>query len=439
MHPEAAPRESTGPTELLRSRRYVGLLLLAAVLGVPISAVAYGFLFLVNHVQQWVYDDLPSSVGFPAAPTWWPIPVLLVSGFLTGLAIRWLPGRGGHSPAGGFKPGLPEPVELPGVAAAALAGLGLGVVLGPEAPLIAIGGGLAVWAVRLSRRDLPHQAMAVVGAAGAFAAISTLLGSPLVGAFLLMEMAGIAGPMLGVVMVPGLLAAGVGSLIFIGLGQWTGLGTFSLAIPDLAAVAAPDLPQFGWAIVIGIAAALLGTGLRRGALAIQKRAERRVVTYATVAGGGIALLAVAYAAATGRGPQDVLFSGQDALGPLLTQNQTYAVGTLLLLIVGKGAAYAFALATFRGGPIFPSMFIGAAGGIALAHLPGLDPIQGAAMGIGAMCTVLLKFPLTAVLLTTLFLGADGITVMPLAIVAVVVAYVASAWLSRPSTAPRAPD
>jgi H+/Cl- antiporter ClcA len=439
MHPEAAPRESTGPAELLRSRRYVGLLLLAAVLGVPISAAAFGFLFLVSHIQRWVYDDLPASVGFSAAPTWWPVPVLVLSGFLTGLAIRALPGRGGHSPAEGFKPGWPQPAELPGVAAAALAGLGLGVVLGPEAPLIALGGGLAVWAVRLSRRDLPQQAIAVVGAAGAFAAISTLLGSPLVGAFLLMEMAGIAGPTLGVVMVPGLLAAGVGSLIFVGLGHWTGLGTFSLAIPDLATVAAPDLAQFGWAIVVGLGAALLGTGLRRSALAIQRRAERRVVTYATAAGGVIALLAVAYAVASGRGPQDVLFSGQDALGPLLTQNQTYAVGTLLLLIVCKGAAYTLALATFRGGPIFPSMFIGAAGGLALSHLPGLDPIQGAAMGIGAMCAVLLRFPFTAVLLTTLFLGADGVTVMPLVIVAVVVAYVAAAWLSPPSTALRTPD
>jgi H+/Cl- antiporter ClcA len=38
---------------------------------------------------------------------------------------------------------------------AALATLSLGVVLGPEAPLIALGGGLAVLAVRLARRDMP--------------------------------------------------------------------------------------------------------------------------------------------------------------------------------------------------------------------------------------------------------------------------------------------
>jgi len=50
----------------------------------------------------------------------------------------------------------------------------LGVVLGPEAPLIALGGRLAVYAVRLARRDVPQRAAAVIAAAGSFAAISAL-------------------------------------------------------------------------------------------------------------------------------------------------------------------------------------------------------------------------------------------------------------------------
>ena len=74
--------------------------------------------------------------------------------------------------------------------------LGFGAVVGPEAPLIAIGGGLAAATVRLARRGAPAQTLAVVAAAGSFAAISALLGSPLAGAFLLMEAAGIGGAML---------------------------------------------------------------------------------------------------------------------------------------------------------------------------------------------------------------------------------------------------
>jgi hypothetical protein len=71
--------------------------------------------------------------------------------------------------------------------------------------------------VRLFKRDAPTQAVAVIAAAASFAAVSTLLISPLAAAFLLMEASGIGGAMLGVVLVPGLLAAGIGFLIFIGL------------------------------------------------------------------------------------------------------------------------------------------------------------------------------------------------------------------------------
>ena len=122
---------------------------------------------------------------------------------------------------------------------AALATLSFGVVLGPEAPLILIGSGLGVLAVRLAARDAPDQAATVIAAAGSFAAISSLLGSPILGAFLLLEAAGLGGPMLGVVLVPGLLAAGIGTLIFLGLDELTGFGTFSLAFPGCRRSTAP--------------------------------------------------------------------------------------------------------------------------------------------------------------------------------------------------------
>ena len=83
-------------------------------------------------------------------------------------------------PAEGFKAsGAVSPGDLPGIAAAAAATLSLGAVLGPEAPLIAIGSGLGVLAIRLLKRDAPATGYAVIGAAGSFAAISTMFGSPL--------------------------------------------------------------------------------------------------------------------------------------------------------------------------------------------------------------------------------------------------------------------
>jgi len=231
---------------------------LGAIVGVVVAAAAYFFLKGVAEAQQYLFTTFPDDLGFDEAPVWWPLPILALGGLVVGLTIRYLPGTGGHDPAEGFKAsGAVPPIELPGIIIAAFATLACGAVLGPEAPLIAIGSGMGVLAVHLIRRNAPQQASVVIAAAGSFAAISTLFGSPLTGAFLLMEVSGLGGPMLGVVLVPGLLAAGVGSLIFIGLNAWTGFGNFSLAVPDIPTFTTPDVAGLLWAIGIGIAAAFL--------------------------------------------------------------------------------------------------------------------------------------------------------------------------------------
>ena len=245
------------------------------------------------------------------------------------------------------------PIDLPGIVLASLATLCLGVVLGPEAPLIAIGSGLGVLAVHLAKKDAPAQAVSVIAAAGSFAAISTLLGSPLVGAFLLMEIAGLAGPMLGVVLVPGLLAAGIGSLIFVGLDSWTGFGTFSLGIPSIPPVGSPTGAEFLWAVGIGVIAAVLGTGIRRLALFLQPVVERRMITLTPVVGLAVAGLAVAFAEITNKSSSEVLFSGQAQLPSLIEGAAGWSVGALVLVFVCKGLAYGLSLSSFRGGPVFP--------------------------------------------------------------------------------------
>jgi H+/Cl- antiporter ClcA len=433
-----APEDVANPLDLLRSRAYLAVLALGAMVGVPVAVVAFGFLKLVNTAQEWLFSGLPGGLGFDAAPIWWPVPLLVVAGLLVGASIRYLPGTAGHEPTGGLSAtGAPLPIELPGVAVAAFVTLTFGVVLGPEAPLIAIGGGLAALAVRFVRRDAPNEAVLVIGAAGSFAAVSTLLGSPIVGAFLLMEVAGLAGPLIGVVLAPGLLAAGIGSLVFIGLNGLTGWGTFSLAVPDIPPFTQVDVSHFLWAIVIGLLAAVVGTTIKAAAVRLQPVVAAQPVARSAIVGAGIGLCAVAFAALTDRDADSVLFSGESALTPLIQQAGAWSVGALVLLLLCKSVAYALSLSAFRGGPTFPAMFIGAAGGIALSHLPGLPPIAGVAMGIGAMAVTMLRLPLTSVLLTVLFLAADAVTLMPLVIVAVVVAYVASVRLGPPAETPPA--
>ncbi|WP_442809465.1 hypothetical protein [Streptomyces sp. SR27] len=102
------------------------LLVMAVLVGVPVSAAAFGFLALVDELQPILYTDLPKALGFHGTPPWWPLPLLAVGGLLVGLTVQYLPGRGGHEPSGGLKAsGTPTPVGLPGILLAALGDSGL--------------------------------------------------------------------------------------------------------------------------------------------------------------------------------------------------------------------------------------------------------------------------------------------------------------------------
>ena len=222
--------------------------------------------------------------------------MLALCGLIVGVTLRYLPGTGGHNPADGFAMGGDFTAkDLPSVLVASLATLILGGVLRPEMPLVVVGMVVATTIVRLIKKDAPKQAVVVIGAAGSFAAISTLLGSPVVGAFLLLEAAGVGGGLISVILLPGLVAAGVGALVFVALSHATGTGVATLAVPHLPAIGYPTGSQFGWAIGIGLLAAPAGTAIRRLAFQIQPFVARHKVLVTPVAGLAIGGLAVLFA------------------------------------------------------------------------------------------------------------------------------------------------
>jgi len=441
--PPGAPSAPDGPNALdpasiVRSKAYLSALVLAALLGIPISVVAYGFLALAGALQTYLFDDLPSGLFAGGIPAWWPVPWLGLCGLLVALTIRQLPGTAGHSPALGFTTGSGPATgrDLPGIVLAALATLGLGAVLGPEAPLIAVGGGLAALTVRLVKRDAPPMAVTIMASAGSFAAVSTLLGSPLLGAFLIMEAAGIAGATLSLVALPGLIASGIGALVFVGMDAWTGLGTFSLALTTVPPAVTPTIASLLWAVPVGILGAVLGWAIRWLALSVRPHVHRNRVPVTVGLGLIVGLCATAYQLVTGRGFGEVLFSGQDALPGLVAHAASYSVGVLVLLALLKGIAYGLSLSAFRGGPVFPAMFVGGVLGVALSGLPGMELAAAIGMGIGAMCCAMLRLPLTSVLLATLIMGEDGLTITPQVVVAVVVSFVVT--LVLPAAGPPQP-
>lgn len=414
------------PGSVIRSKSYRVLLVLSAVIGAVVSVASWAFLELVHGIQVGVFDDLPGELGFDSRPSWWPLPWLALAGVLVAFAVARLPGRGGHVPWKGLGGGgVTQPIELPSVMLAAFAGLSLGVVLGPEAPLIALGMGLAIAAVRLVKKDTPDQAVGVLAAAGSVAAISTIFGSPVLGAVIIIEAAGLGGGMLPVFLLPGLMAAGVGSLVFLGMGSWSGLSTSDYALSPLTlpAYTRPDLSDFGWTIGLAIAAALLTVAI----VEIGRRSERFVAKRPFVllpaAGLVIAGCAIGFFEATDQPIDLVLFSGQDGFEPLVGPPATLSQSTLALLILFKGLAWGVSLGGFRGGPTFPALFLGAAGGLLAADLPGFSETPAVAALMGAMCVSMLRLPLASVIIALVLAGSAGVATAPLIIVAVVVAYV----------------
>jgi H+/Cl- antiporter ClcA len=410
------------------------LLVIAAFVGVVVSLAAWCFVELIYQMQQELYHHLPSAVGYAhGPPVWWSLPILAVSGVITALAIMKLPGEGGHIPAEGLKMGgAPvRPIELPGIVLAGLASIGMGVVIGPEAPLIALGAGLAVAIVKLARQQAPPELLLVVGAAGSFAALSFVFSSPIIAAIILIEATGLGRSRLPIVLLPGLVGASIGALVSLGMGSFTGLSSSAYALGALPLPAFHHLTagNFGWTIALGLAVAVVAHLIRTGGLATQRLVKPRLLVLLPLVGLVVGGLAIAFSEITGRGVSEVLFSGQDALPGLASGAGTWSLAALAWLIVFKGLGYAISLGGFRGGPTFPAIFLGAAGGIMASHLPGFPVTAAVAVGIGAGTVAILRLPLAAIVIATLLTAKTGLDAEPLTIIGVVVAYLATLQLS----------
>lgn len=415
-----------------RARTYLRTLVYAAVLGIPVAVAATLFQTALHDATHLVWDVVPEWLGWSEPAAWYVVLVPALAGVLVAAAVR-LPGHGGHTPLEGLSVSPLEPVELGSILLAALASLGLGLVLGPEAPLIALGLGLGVVAARLVRLEGTTEAQ-LLTLAGAFAAIAALFGGPLVAAFLLFEVTAASGAIpakaLGRALLPGFVAAGSGALVFTGVGDWPGLHQAELSLPPLPAYETVRIADLGWCLLLAIAVAGVVVGVRHLAHQIAARGARRPDLALVGAGALVGVLAVVFRAVADRPVDLVLFSGQQELPAVIAES---SAGVLILLVAAKSLAYALSLgAGFRGGPVFPAIAIGVAAGIFAADLsPGLTTTPAVATGIAAATAAVLRVPFSAVLLAALLVGASAMEVAPVAVLAAAVGWIVATALPNP--------
>jgi H+/Cl- antiporter ClcA len=423
---KAADDRPADPAAMILTPEYARLLALAGAVGLVTALAAWSFLTLVPWIQTAVFDDLPVAIGFAEPPRWWPIPVLAAAGLITAWAIVRLPGTGGSVPAEGLGSGPPtRPIDLPGILLAGLATLGLGLVLGPSAPVIAIGAGGGLFVLNLVKKDAPEQVRMVIAIAGSCASFSLVFRSALISTVIILEGAAVGGPMLTFVLLPGLLAAGAGSVVYLGLGSLTGLSVDAYAVYplELSAMGNLTLVQVGWTVVLALITAAVGCAVTEGGLRVHRVAVARPFIVIPLAGVVVAVLAILFGL-TGQQDDAVLFSGSSALVPLVDQAATLSLGTIALLLLLKGISWSISMGSFRGGAVFPAIFMGTVGGFLASHLPGLPDGAAVAVVMAASVTAILRLPLSSVVIAAGLTASTGPEALTLVVISVVVAHVA---------------
>ncbi|MFD0367128.1 ion channel protein [Streptomyces sp. NPDC059071] len=343
----------------------------ALVVGVGSGLLFLGVSELADQLQELLWNDLPDALGIGHYSVLWMIVMLTATGIAVGLIVWKAPGHAGHDPAmeGLGGPPLP-PVVVPGLLLASALALAGGVSLGPESPTIGSVIALTYWAGHRLRPAVPGAFWVSLGIAGTLGA---LFGSPIAAALVISEALASRpgrGSLWDQLFAP-LLAAGAGSMT----AQLASSPSFDMGLPPLDTPGFEDLLA---ALVLASLAAAFGL-LACSVFPHLHRAFTRLghPMLALPAGGLVLGLLAAV------GGHLTLFKGLHETEEIVQSVGTLGSGELAKLAVVKTAALLVAGACgFRGGRVFPAVFIGAAFGLcAQALVPEIHPAVAVSSGV----------------------------------------------------------
>lgn len=360
-----------------RARTMLLLSLPALILGVASSLVLIVVMKFASLLQSILWQRLPGSQGIAADSPLWIMLTLTLTGVMVGLVIRYSTGHAGPDPATEPLIGAPiSPAALPGLIIALVLGLAGGVSLGPEHPIMAVNIALAV---ALGRRLFPRIGAldwTILASAGT---IGALFGTPVAAALIFSQtLSGSNDTPLWDRLFAPLMAAAAGSLT-------TSLffhPHFSLPIAHYTQMRIVDIFSGAVVAAIAIAAGMVAVWCLPRLHALLHRLKNPVVLLG-VGGFLLGILGVV-------GGPLTLFKGLDEMQQMAF-SQTLGTTDFFMLAVIKLAALVIAAASgFRGGRIFPAVFIGVALGLMLhAHVeavPAAITVSCAILGLVLVVT-----------------------------------------------------
>ncbi|EEX2832997.1 ion channel protein [Escherichia albertii] len=340
-----------------RARTMLLLSLPAVAVGIASSLILIAVMKIASVLQNLLWQRLPDSLGIPLDSPLLIIGILTLTGGAVGLVISFSQGHAGPDPACEPLIGtLVPPSALPGLIVALILGLAGGVSLGPEHPIMTVNIALAVAiGVRLMPR-VNTMEWTILASAGT---IGALFGTPVAAALIFSQTLNGNNevPLWDRLFAP-LMAAAAGALT-------TGLffhPHFSLPIAHYGQMQITDILSGAIVAAIVIAAGMIAVWCLPRLHTMMHRLKNPVLMLG-LGGFLLGILGVI------GGPVS-LFKGLDEMQQM-TMNQAFSTSDFFLLAVIKLAALVVAAASgFRGGRIFPAVFVGVALGLMLhAHVP----------------------------------------------------------------------
>ena len=360
-----------------RARTMLLLSIPAILIGIASSLVLIVAMKIAAILQSILWSDLPAHVGIAADSPLWIIAILTLTGIAVGLVVRFSPGHGGPDPATESLIGAPIATNaLPGLLAALILGLAGGVSLGPEHPIMVVNIALAV---ALGSRLFPRVSSLDWTILAASGTIGALFGTPVAAALIFSHTLNSSSdvPLWDRLFAP-LLAAAAGALT-------TGIffhPNFTLPIPHYPHLRIVDIISGAIVTLIAIAVGMVAVWCLPRLHALIHRLKNPVLMLG-IGGFLLGILGVI-------GGHITLFKGLDEMQQLAS-SQTLGAGDFLLIAVVKLAALVLASACgFRGGRIFPAVFVGVSLGLMLhAHVeavPAAITISCAILGLVLVVT-----------------------------------------------------
>lgn len=342
-----------------RARTMLLLSLPAVAIGIASSLILIVVMKIASVLQNLLWQRLPGTLGIAQDSPLWIIGVLTLTGIAVGLVIRFSQGHAGPDPACEPLIGAPVPPSaLPGLIVALILGLAGGVSLGPEHPIMTVNIALAV---AIGARLLPRvnrMEWTILASAGT---IGALFGTPVAAALIFSQTLNGSSevPLWDRLFAP-LMAAAAGALT-------TGLffhPHFSLPIAHYGQMEMTDILSGAIVAAIAIAAGMVAVWCLPRLHAMMHQMKNPVLVLG-IGGFILGILGVI------GGPVS-LFKGLDEMQQTVA-NQAFSTSDYFLLAVIKLAALVVAAASgFRGGRIFPAVFVGVALGLMLhEHVPAV--------------------------------------------------------------------